>query len=189
LEHAIGRELDVEARLPRRILRLRNSIISEHDDGVEYLQDVFSQFLEKLSITLDDHEWLRQSQENYFDDANDRLADPEYNVPSDVESLRRFFRHPAGVVVNTCHGVKGEEYTTVVCFGLLRGYIPHWEEVFDENMDDAAESRKLLYVVSSRAKLNVHLIAEHGRETRRGDPYETTRELANAVFDYDAPDA
>lgn len=185
LENAIGREIDAEIRVPRRILRLRNAIVSEHEDGIEFLQDVFDQFLNGIAINIGDHDYLQRAQQSYFDAAISRLADPEYNVPSDVESLRKLFRHPAGVVVNTCHGTKGEEYTTVICFGLLRGYIPHWEEIFDDDVDEEAESRKLLYVVCSRSKSNIHLIAEHGRETQSGNPYETTYELAHVVFDYD----
>src|SRR5260370_19237939 len=38
-----------------------------------------------------------------------------------TDSFGRLFSHPAGVVVSTCHEVKGEEYDTVIAFGLLRG--------------------------------------------------------------------
>jgi DNA helicase-2/ATP-dependent DNA helicase PcrA len=34
------------------------------------------------------------------------------------------FKHEEGVVVNTCHGIKGEEFDTVIAFGLLHGKIP-----------------------------------------------------------------
>lgn len=185
LQHAIGRELDGDLRVARRVLRLRNSISSAETHGIDYLEDVFEQFLSGLGVNLEDHESLGETHQSYFDAANDRLNDPDYNAPSDVESLRKFFRHPAGVVVNTWHGIKGEEYTTVICFGLLRGYIPHWDEIFDDNMDDESESMKLIYVVSSRAQLNIHLIAEKGRTTQRGNPYETTYEIVNVAFDFD----
>jgi len=185
LEHAIGRELDSEQRVPRRILRIRNSIYSNEEDGIKYLQDVIAQFLDILSVNVDDHESVRDSLQNYYDAATERLSKPEYTVPSDVESLRNFFRHPAGVVVNTCHGIKGEEYTTVICFGLLRGYVPNWKEIYDYDTDDEWEAWKMLYVVLSRAKLNIHLIAEKGRTTTKGIPYETTRELTNVNFTFD----
>lgn len=44
----------------------------------------------------------------------------------DVESFKQCFKEKEGVVINTFHGVKGEEYTTVIAFGLLYGYVPHW---------------------------------------------------------------
>ncbi len=34
-------------------------------------------------------------------------------MPTDLNSFRRLFSHPADVVVSTCHGVKGWEYDTV----------------------------------------------------------------------------
>lgn len=88
-----------------------------------------------------------------------------------------------GVVINTCVGVKGEEFETVIAYGLLNGYIPHWNEIFSGNAIDA--SKKLMYVICSRAKLNLHLISERGRTTRRGDELTMTPELATKVFDYD----
>ena len=40
-----------------------------------------------------------------------------------------------------------------------------------------AASKKLLYVICSRAKTNLHLISETGRQTRTGNPLEITPEL------------
>ncbi|RGY84898.1 hypothetical protein DXA17_19380, partial [Ruminococcus sp. AM58-7XD] len=36
----------------------------------------------------------------------------------------RMFKEKKGVVINTCHGVKGEEYECVIAFGLLYGKVP-----------------------------------------------------------------
>lgn len=185
LEFLIGRELDPKTREARQILRIRNSIHSDEVDGLDNLSNVFNQFLRGVGIDVDEHIRLATSKEVYFEGAVERLNDPDYAVPSDIESLRKLFQHPAGVVVSTCHSVKGEEYETVICFGLLRGYVPHWEAIIDGDTDDADESNKLLYVVCSRAKRNVYLIAENGRTTRKGRPYDTTSELAEANFNYD----
>lgn len=107
-------------------------------------------------------------------------------MPADVGYLRRVFKHPSGVVVSTCHGVKGEEYDTVICYGLLRGYIPHWQAVIHgTELTAYTQAAKLLYVVCSRAKRNLHLIAESGRSTKRGHPYETTQHLVELDFGYD----
>nr|WP_284040508.1 3'-5' exonuclease [Sphingobacterium sp. lm-10] len=88
-----------------------------------------------------------------------------------------------GVVINTCVGVKGEEFETVIAYGLLNGYIPHWNEIFSGNAIEA--SKKLLYVICSRAKTNLHLISETGRKTKKGDALLITPELENVVFEYD----
>lgn len=47
-----------------------------------------------------------------------RLANPEFDYAKDIASFRRLFSHTSGVVVNTCHGIKGEEFHTVIAFGL-----------------------------------------------------------------------
>ena len=67
--------------------------------------------------------------------------------------------------------------------GLLNGYIPHWNEIFSGNATTA--SKKLMYVICSRAKTNLHLISETGRKTKRGDELPITPELESNVFDYD----
>ena len=88
-----------------------------------------------------------------------------------------------GVVINTCIGVKGEEFETVIAFGLLCGYVPHWNDIFEQNGHDAA--MKLLYVICSRAKTNLHLISERGRKTKKGTLLDTTSELKTLNFQYD----
>ncbi len=97
------------------------------------------------------------------------------------------FSYPSGVVVNTCHGVKGEEFETVIAFGLLRGYIPHWSAIYDESALVASEREsKLLYVICSRAKRHLHLIAESGRRTKSGNAtYETSYLLNQLDFEFD----
>lgn len=89
----------------------------------------------------------------------------------------------SGVVINTCVGVKGEEFETVIAYGLLNGYIPHWNDIFTG--DPVAASKKLLYVICSRAKTNLHLISETGRQTKKGNPLEITPELQNLNFEFD----
>jgi superfamily I DNA/RNA helicase len=151
-----------------------------------YLRDVFTQFLSHASINIDAYLVLKDALEVFFAKTEDRLSSAEVEMPRDVNSFRRLFSHPSGVVVSTCHGVKGEEYETVIAFGLLRGYVPHWSAIINqpEQLGKERES-KLLYVISSRAKQRLHLIAEAGRVTQRGRPYETANLLQNLRFDFD----
>ncbi|HWR49662.1 MAG TPA: 3'-5' exonuclease [Bryobacteraceae bacterium] len=173
------------AATPRRLLRVINSISSPEVDGIAYLKDAFGQFCVRARINVHECLALKGALATFFEKAASLIARSD-GMPTDVESFRRFFSHPAGVVVNTCHGVKGEEFETVIAFGLLRGHIPHWDVIINgpEAVADDRES-KLLYVICSRAKRRLHLIAESGRKTQRGRPYETSRLLTMLRFKYD----
>ena len=103
-----------------------------------------------------------------------------------VVALKSFFKESSGIVVNSCHGVKGEEYKTVIAFGLLKGYIPHWNDIINQpaQVGRDAES-KMLYVIASRAKERLFLFAEDGRRTQVGNPYETSNMLNTYNYQYD----
>jgi superfamily I DNA/RNA helicase len=138
------------------------------------------------AISIDSSEALNASFNTFFEKAENRVATAEGGMPTDVSSFRKLFSHPAGVVVSTCHGVKGEEYDTVIAFGLLRGYVPHWSVIINGTEWEASEREsKLLYVICSRAKRRLHLIAETGRTTQRGRPYETAELLKQVRFKCD----
>jgi superfamily I DNA/RNA helicase len=169
----------------RRILRTINSISSSEEQGIEYLRDVFDQFLERMGVQLPAFEALTAAHTLFFEKAQHLIATSDGGMPTDVVSFRRFFSHPAGVVVNTCHGVKGEEFETVITFGLLGGVVPHWSVIRTPLVAEERES-KLLYVICSRAKRRLHLIAEAGRATQSGNAYETAWLLNGIDFLYDA---
>lgn len=171
---------------PRSLLRLVNSIISNKDDGLNYLEEVFNILMETLKIDVNFNEALSESRDLFFEKAKERIKETGENAPADVHSFKKLFKHPSGVVISTCHGVKGEEYDTVIAFGLLRGYIPNWQVIIhgDPNTADDRAS-KLLYVICSRAKRRLHLIAESERFTKSNIEYETTPLLESIEFDYD----
>jgi DNA helicase-2/ATP-dependent DNA helicase PcrA len=164
----------------KTLLKLINSISSDKEDGLAYLEDCFKSLLLLLTINIDDHPTLRLHWEYFFEGSKKRLSNPEFDYAKDITSFRRLFSHNSGVVVNTCHGIKGEEFHTVIAFGLLHGYLPNWNE--DDKIDAA---RKLLYVICSRSKKHLHLISESGRNTRSGNPYRTTGQLRDLNYAYD----
>lgn len=171
---------------PRRLLRLINAISSDEIDGMSYLRDVFSQFLASINLRLNSSNVLNTSFNTFFEKAENRIATEGSGMSIDVSSFRKLFSHPSGVVVSTCHGVKGEEYDTVIAFGLLKGYVPHWSVIINGTKLEASEREsKLLYVICSRAKRHLHLIAETGRTTQTGRPYETAELLKSINFEYD----
>jgi superfamily I DNA/RNA helicase len=178
---------DLEQALSaRKFLRIVNSISSSEDEGLGYLRDVFNQLATSIGIDAVGNPALNSAYETFFAKAEDRLASQEADLPRDIASFRRLFSHPSGVVVSTCHGVKGEEYDTVIAFGMLRGYVPHWSAIIDQPEEFGMEREsKLLYVICSRAKRRLHLISESGHFTRRGNAYETSNLLMGLRFRFD----
>ena len=188
LELVSGSTLDLGDHPPRAILRLINSIESDQPEGLDFLDEVLTAFVNELGVDLDSYPTLQNARDTFFSKAHDRLTDATANLPTSTEFLRRVFRQPAGVVVSTCHGSKGAEYETVICFGLLKGFLPHWDVVIHGTAAAAHDqAARLLYVICSRAKTNLHLIAEGGRKTRRGAPYETTPLLDTYRYSFDLP--
>jgi len=185
IEASLGRELPEHIRSPRSILRLSNAARSVEESGLAYLDDVFEQFFAGLEVDLNLHPEMLVARQGFFDGAEERLIERNSELET-VDTLKKMFRHPSGIVVNSCHGTKGEEYSVVICCGLLTGYVPHWNRIYADRTEARAEARRILYVVASRAKKYIHLIAESGRTTGRSQrPYETTSELLEIDWDYD----
>lgn len=186
IELFISRGLMEIYQSPKRFLKLINSVQSDEEEGVDYLKDCFSQLMDALDVDINHNEILHTHWQVFFDGIANRLADPDYDYPSDVTSFKSVFKSKKGIVVNTCQGVKGEEFEVVISFGLLQGYIPHWNEIFDREKDETVISNCMLYVISSRAKSRLHLIAETGRVTRTNRAYRTNSQLASVRFSYDS---
>jgi len=115
--------------------------------------------------------------ESFISGTKERISTyTELGIEDDKLFFEQTLRSKKGLVVSTAHGIKGEEYKIVFCFGLLEGYIPHFSEIFStENEDEEEEVRdnakRLLFVISSRAKEKLFLYAENDKKTRRGAPY------------------
>jgi hypothetical protein len=68
----------------------------------------------------------------------------------------------------------------------MNGYIPHWDTIINKTPQyREAETKKLLYVVCSRAKKNLYLFSEQGRTTRKGYSLTATDELMAVSYNYD----
>lgn len=163
----------------KKLLKLINSISSEENDGLKYLEECFNLLFDNLSIKISSNEHLNLQWTSFFDGAEKRLKNPDFDLAKDIESFRKMFKHEEGVVVNTCHGIKGEEFDTVIAFGLLHGKLPNW----NENTESAA--KKLLYVICSRSKRALHLFSETGRTTQSGNSYRPTYQLDIVSYSYD----
>ncbi|MCB5279539.1 MAG: ATP-dependent helicase [Candidatus Cloacimonetes bacterium] len=179
----IGIVIDSDFREERRMLRIVNSIKSSKLDIVDFYQDCIHQFLTLEQIGITDYPLLADALDRFISNLQEKLNATTDPLPNEVEYFRSLYKEKKGVVINTCMGIKGEEFDTVISCGLLRGYVPHWEEIFAGK--ELESSKKLLYVVCSRARLNLYLISETGRQQRNGTHLEPTRELIGCEFQYD----
>ena len=66
------------------------------------------------------------------------------HLSTDIDTFKQCFKEKEGVVINTFHGVKGEEYTTVIAFGILNGYIPHWDTIINKPHYRESETKKVI---------------------------------------------
>lgn len=169
---------------PYKVLKVINSISPTDENGIIYLQEAIKNFLIGIGIDLSVEAYLKKAYEDFMARVKDRVKNN--HLSTDIDVFKQCFKEKEGVVINTFHGVKGEEYTTVIAFGILNGHIPHWDTIINRSQDYREnETKKLLYVVCSRAKENLYLFSEQGRTTRRGAPLLPTDEIVAIDYEYD----
>lgn len=166
-----------------KILKIINSISETDENGVVYLQKAINNFLIEIGIDLNIESRLQKAYEDFILKVKDRVKNN--HLSTDIDTFKQCFKEKEGVVINTFHGVKGEEYTTVIAFGILNGYIPHWDTIINKPHYRESETKKLLYVVCSRAKQNLYLFSEQGRTTQKGAPLTSTDEIVAIDYKYD----
>ena len=168
-----------------RVLKVINSIYPTNENGIAYLQEAITKFLVGIGIELSIEASLYKAYEDFMERIKDRVKNN--HLSTDIDIFRQCFKEKEGVVINTFHGVKGEEYTTVIAFGILKGYIPHWDIIINKPIDyQKNETKKLLYVVCSRVKKNLFLFSEQGRTTQKGAPLLSTDEILEIDYEYDS---
>lgn len=170
-------DIDVLKLSTKGLLREINQIKVDEQDGLAYLQIFFDELFEKLNIVYRDFPVLQEHHDAFFQSSKsriDRIRGDGFEYAGDIESFHRAFESRTGVTVSSIHGVKGTEFDAVISFAMLEDIVPHFS---DPNPRDSA--KKLLYVIGSRARKNLHLISEQGR--KQGHP---TNELSALRFDY-----
>lgn len=169
---------------PYKVLKVINSISLTDQNGIIYLQKAITKFLIGIGIDLSTEAYLNKAYEDFMARVKDRVN--KNHLSTDIDVFQQCFKEKEGVVINTFHGVKGEEYTTVIAFGILNGYIPHWDTIINRSRDYREnETKKLLYVICSRAKKNLYLFSEQGRVTQKGAPLTPTEEIVSIDYEYD----
>lgn len=160
------------------ILSAVNYCRTMDNDGIVCLKAVIEQVFGLLRIDINKEKALSGLIERFFAKIDSRVK--QYSLSTDYDSISKYFRDKRGVVISTIHGVKGEEYTTVIAVCLLNGYLPHWDYIMKPEKKHLrkTETSKLLYVLCSRAKQNLYLFSETGRKTNKGSEYTPTDELS-----------
>ena len=167
----------------KSLLRASNGISSTETDGLKFLLECFDALLAALGIDRTSSAMLVEHYEAFVEGSQrriDRLVADGAAAIAEVAMFRKVFDERTGITVSTIHGVKGAEFEAVIAFGLLEGMVPHFNED-----DKVAAANKLLYVVCSRAKKNLHLISEAGRRRSRNNVYVPTDILLACSFGYD----
>ena len=175
--------VDISALTRKRVLREANSVQLGEADGLAYLRRFFDLLFSALGLEFQSHQHLREHHDAFFESSQERitrLMKEGSESISDISAFRRVFAPRTGITVSTIHGVKGAEYDAVIAYALLEGVVPHFR---DENPE--ASARKMLYVICSRARKNLHLISETGRVNGIREVYQPTQQLANCAFTYD----
>lgn len=152
-------------------------------DGILTLKNAVKSVLIDLEINHNDK--IKTYIVEYFDKIKYKIK--KFQLKSDYNSFAKTFKEKEGIVIGTIHSVKGEEFTTVIAFGLLDGYLPHNNYLYEEKYKPLKDSNTnhLLYVLCSRARKNLYLFSEKGRCSNKGYEFNCNYILNSYKFDYD----
>ena len=174
---------DISKWTKKSFLRECNSIKIAETDGLQYLAGFFDALFARLGISIPATPFLMEHHKSFFESSLtriDRLRRDGADFIGDIGTFKRVFQERTGITVSTIHGIKGDEYDCVIAYALLEGMVPHFNDP-----DGEKSAKKLLYVICSRAKKNLHLISERERLNGRNKEYPPTEILATYDFDYD----
>jgi superfamily I DNA/RNA helicase len=145
--------------------------------GSVFLRESINNAFNALGIIVSNHSTLNDKFDMYFESISARSQ--QFDIPDELNFYKNVFKPKSGVVLSSCHGVKGEEYHTFIAYGLLEDIIPHFNAVKKNEKEAVCASKRLLYVCASRAKNNLFLVAE--RRTKWGNFMRTTRILEENI--------
>ena len=168
---------DISHLTVKELLRTINDIDIEEQDGLIFLSKYFDVIFDRIDIDYSILTTLKEHRDAFLDSSQARISRIQSEgvyYAGEVEAFYRAFESRNGIAVPTIHGVKGAEFDTIIAFAMLDGAVPHFSE---PNQRESA--KKLLYVIGSRARKNLHLISETGRNQRNPTP-----ELVSLKYQY-----
>lgn len=86
-------------------------------DGIICLSVAIQKAFALLNICVSKESSLSELKASFFDEICSRVK--RYSLATDFELISKYFGDKNAVVISTLHGVKGEEYTTVIAAGLF----------------------------------------------------------------------
>lgn len=122
-----------------------------------YLRDFFKQIIEYMEVKPPVLNMLEESVNLFFEGFRRKVESVKNIDIGSLEACKKVFNPGQGIKISTIHGVKGEEYDTVILFAALNGFIPHYTVPANKAKNNA---KKLLYVTASRARKNLWIISE-----------------------------
>jgi len=170
----------------KQFLKICNSLFCDKENGLEYLDFMFHEIANRLNFNIDDYPMLEEHFDTFFESSKkriERLKKDGIDFIDKTVSFKKVFRQRKGITVSTIHGVKGAEFDTMIAFALLEDYIPHFSDT-----NGYENAQKMLYVIASRARKNLHLIAERDRFHNFGHPppeYVMNGNLEIYDYEYD----
>jgi DNA helicase-2/ATP-dependent DNA helicase PcrA len=176
--------VSLSAITKKSLLRTCNSITVNETDGLLYLAAFFDALFSHLGIDFRSVPVLAEHHNAFFESSKARVAKVKKDGAEcigDITAFRKVFSQRSGITISTIHGIKGDEYDCVIAYALLQDMVPHFS---DPDSDNSA--KKLLYVICSRAKKNLHLISERGRFNGIREEYQPTRMLDACTFAYES---
>lgn len=174
---------DVSKVSRKSLLRDCNSITIAEQDGLTYLAQFFDALFARIGVDFRSVATLIEHYDAFFESSKARILRLQREGAEfigDISTFRKVFESRIGITVSTIHGVKGAEYDAVIAYALLEGMVPNFNDP-----EPQESANKLLYVICSRARKNLHLIAERGRMRGRRGEYQATTVLADCHFTYD----
>lgn len=159
------------------------AITINEENGLAFLRRFFDALFERLGISFHEFAHLEEHHQAFFASSESRIGRLESEGVDGIGNIsffKKVFQNRSGITVSTIHGVKGAEFDVVIAYALLQGMVPHFNDA-----DGDVSAQKLLYVVGSRARKNLHLFSETGRSKGRYDVYRPTERLAACAFNYD----
>jgi DNA helicase-2/ATP-dependent DNA helicase PcrA len=170
----------------KSFLKFCNSITLEEEDGLKYLILFFAKICDYIKIDLKTFPSLEDHYKSFFESSKARIARLKKEGSDTIGSIvnfRKVFKQRDGVRISTIHGTKGTEFDTIIGFGLLDSWVPH----FSDKKNGSVNSKKMLYVLCSRARKNLHLISEKGRNVNYYNPdgLMPTPHLIEYTYKYD----
>ncbi|PCJ56542.1 MAG: ATP-dependent DNA helicase [Planctomycetota bacterium] len=165
----------------RSIVKAINSLNLNFDVEIHvFVSNLIDSFCFLINLDITSVSTASDAKQAFIDSIINRVR--EYEIINNASSLREYYRDRNGVSISTYHQTKGKEYELVIAYGLLKGKIPHWNDII-EGGNPVADyvARRLLYVICSRAKRHLYLISELGHSTRRGEPLIPTEQLTRFI--------